>query len=323
MKENQNWKQGILPALTLSVLSVFIPEILMGSTPASRAEQWILEWIFYGSGVLLVGEIACRYRLKPISVILFGLAFGLIEEGLLLQSVFNPDFLNLDISYGRMWGVNWVWAQFIVVYHALFSISIPVFLARLAFLKYGGQPWLSKIGLAVVAGLYILTSFFYFTIFQSLSEFRAPVAGLVVVFLLAVVFVALAFLIKKKLFSESSDKSIPPVLTGVVSVMFSGLWLFGLREVFTKGDGLPSWVIQLSGIVLIGLLVILIYLRRNQRWSLKNQFSVLAGGTVAGAVYGLYINVQSGNRIDLIFQIIFISIALSLLVLLGNRLRQE
>jgi hypothetical protein len=45
---------------------------------------------FYGAGVVLIREIAQRLRLSAWGVVLLGCAFALVEEGLALQTIFNP-----------------------------------------------------------------------------------------------------------------------------------------------------------------------------------------------------------------------------------------
>lgn len=323
MKTHQqlNWQPTIVPAILLSMLALFIPEILMGSTPASRAGQWLLELVFYASGALIIHEVVVRFQLNTLAVIFLGLAFGVIEEGILLQSVFNPGFLNLDLSYGRTLGVNWVWAQFIVVYHSVFSIAIPVLLAQMIFRKQDGRPWLSKIGLGVVAGLYIFSGYFYFFIFQNMSEFRAPVAGLIIVALLALIFIFVAFKMKGNLFAGALAKPIPFVFSGLISVLALCLWLLGLREVFTKGDGFPSWMIQAAGLLLIAILVLWFRLNRHRNWNTKNQLSVLSGALIASTIYGFYIIVGSKNKTDLIFQVMFALGVLVGMILLWRKIR--
>src|SRR5215207_7829517 len=43
---------------------------------------------------------------------------------------FNPSLFNAGDLGGRALGINWVWAQWTLGYHAVWSISIPILLAR-------------------------------------------------------------------------------------------------------------------------------------------------------------------------------------------------
>ena len=75
------------PVIVLFILSPVIAELLSGSTPASQPIPLIIESLFYGPGVLLIREFARRNNLGWILIILLGVAFGIIEEGLLVHSL--------------------------------------------------------------------------------------------------------------------------------------------------------------------------------------------------------------------------------------------
>jgi hypothetical protein len=304
-EKKPNWSETIFPVVILSLLALFIPEILMGSTPVSRAEQWLLEWIFYGSGVLIIRETVVRFRLNNLAVFVLGLAYGILEEGVILQSVFNPGFLNLDLSYGRFWGVNWVWAQFIIVYHAVFSITVPILFSQMIFRRKCERPWLSKTGLGVVAGLYILAAVFHYYIFRGMSEYRVPASGIAVASLLAVVLILLALRNRKQWFIASSSKVVNPIVAGLVTGLALCLWLIGLREVFADGDGLPSWIIQGAGLLVAAILYGWFSINRQQKWSEKNQLAALTAAIMVATAFGFYIIIGSKNQADLIFQVVF------------------
>jgi hypothetical protein len=51
----------------------------------------------------------------------------------MVRSFFNPTWKDLGVlaTYGRWLGTNWVWAEWLAIYHAIFSITIPIFLVEL------------------------------------------------------------------------------------------------------------------------------------------------------------------------------------------------
>lgn len=63
----------------------------------------------------------------------------------MVRSFFSPTWKDLGAlaTYGRWLGVNWVWAEWLTIYHAIFSITIPIFLAELTFPKARLRIWLS------------------------------------------------------------------------------------------------------------------------------------------------------------------------------------
>jgi hypothetical protein len=313
----------IAPAIVLSVLALAIPEIIMGSTPVSRADQWLFEFLFYGSGVLLIREIIIKFKLGWASVIILGLAFGLTEEGLLLQSVFNPGFLNLDLSFGRVGGVNWVWAQFIVGYHALFSISIPVFLAELIFRKRQNLPWLSKVWFWIICVVFAFSSLSFYLIFHNMSDFKTTPSHYLIALAIIIVLVLIAFRIRINQQVKTESKPYLSVVTGLIAFIGSFMWLYGIRLVFTKGGGFMPWVIQLFGLVALIVFVAILTRWSKWKWGVLNQFSILCGGLAAGLLFGSSILLQQGNKLDIYSQVVFILGTIILMVLLGKKLKRE
>src|SRR5256885_16843146 len=101
------------PLLALVLLSPVIAEMLSGSTPPL---EWLnpiavlfLIWL-YGAGVLVMRETAVRWKTGWPSILLLGAAYGIIEEGLAVKSLFDPGWMGLGALdwHGRWFDVNWV-----------------------------------------------------------------------------------------------------------------------------------------------------------------------------------------------------------------------
>src|ERR1700738_3153424 len=127
-------RQRTWPALlVLYLLAPFIGEALSGSTPGLmflNPISLLFESALYGSGAILVRELVRRRGLSWVNILLLGFAYGILEEGLVVTSWFNPYWPDLGIlaSYGRAFDTNWVWAVELTVYHAVVSITIPIVL---------------------------------------------------------------------------------------------------------------------------------------------------------------------------------------------------
>lgn len=109
----------------------------------------------YGSGVILIREAMIRWRKGWATVILLGMAYAIVEEGLALRTLFNPNSSvvgNLGV-YGHWMGVNWVWTVGLLIFHSVYSIALPIFLFGLVFpeLKRQSLARSRGIGLSVVA----------------------------------------------------------------------------------------------------------------------------------------------------------------------------
>ncbi len=79
---------------------------------------------------------------------LLGAAYGVLEEGLVVTSWFNPkwpDVVSLG-AYGRLFETNWVWALGLTLYHMVVSITIPIILTEALFPRIADRPWLGRKG---------------------------------------------------------------------------------------------------------------------------------------------------------------------------------
>ena len=130
------------PAVLLVLLSPGIPEYLSGSSPVNAivlnpgqfAFQIVANLGLYGPGVLLVREAKVRWNKGLASVLLLGAAYGILEEGIALSTLFDPNANPVGTlgTYGHWLGVNWIWAASILPVHMIFSISLPIMLLGLA-----------------------------------------------------------------------------------------------------------------------------------------------------------------------------------------------
>lgn len=162
----------LAPVFVLLFLSPAVAELLSGSTPLAQffnPLSLLLELGLYGAGAILIRELARRRGLGWTSILILGAAYGMVEEGLQIQSFFNvhhPDLGNLAV-YGRALDVNWVWAGHLTVYHAVWSITIPILLTELLFPARRAQPWLGRRGLWIIGSIFaldILAGFALFTL---------------------------------------------------------------------------------------------------------------------------------------------------------------
>ena len=81
--------------------SAITAEFLLGdqyltAQPSVAAQLGMLSLFicFYGSAAVLIREITRRLRRGWPTILLLALAFGVVEEGLLTQSLFNPNYLG-------------------------------------------------------------------------------------------------------------------------------------------------------------------------------------------------------------------------------------
>lgn len=162
----------ISPAIALLVIAPVVGELISGSAPPPEFFHPLTIIIFlmlYGCGALLCRELVIRWGKGWTSLLLLGMAYGVFEEGIVVRSFFDPTWMDLGAmaTYGRLWGVNWVWVEHLIHYHALFSVVISVTIVELLYPQRRNERWVSKrgmiacwicVGLTVPIG-YLLTPY--------------------------------------------------------------------------------------------------------------------------------------------------------------------
>lgn len=169
-------KHRLSPALVLFFLAPAIGELLSGSAPPAEflhPFSLLLLASLYGSGAILCRELTHRWGKGWPTLLALGAAYGIVEEGLMVKSFFDPNWADLGRlgAYGRWAGVNWVWAVELTVYHAVFSIAIPVLLVILVFPERRNEPWVGRTGFRCLSGLLAAVVVFGFL---ALTPYRPP-----------------------------------------------------------------------------------------------------------------------------------------------------
>jgi hypothetical protein len=97
----------------------------------------------YGCSAIAAREIVVRRRKGFASLLLLGLAFGLLFEGIVTRVLFNPQWGKLGplASYGRAHGFSWVLAVGIVHFQAMVSIVCPVLTVEPLFPARRRESW--------------------------------------------------------------------------------------------------------------------------------------------------------------------------------------
>ena len=140
------------PWLALYCLAPFFGEVVSGSTtPVELINPMaaLFMALLYGGGALLIREAKVAYNKGWWSVFLWGCAYGILEEGLCCKSFFDPNWGDIGAFnvYGRYAGVSWVWTFYLIIFHALVSISLPIYLAESIYKDKCQKRWLTTKGI--------------------------------------------------------------------------------------------------------------------------------------------------------------------------------
>lgn len=154
-----------LPVFALLLLAPSIPELLTGSTPITHivtdpvgfAVGFPLDIALYGSGALLIREFTVIYQKGWASILLLGAGYGIAEEGFEVHTFSAPPSYTVGALgvYGHWAGVNWLWALSLTIFHATYSIALPILLTHLWFPQVRDERWLDRGALSLLGAIYL------------------------------------------------------------------------------------------------------------------------------------------------------------------------
>jgi hypothetical protein len=318
------------PVFVLAVFATFIGEVLFGATPVSRLGGLIAVTPLYGGGAVLIRELARRRGNGWGRIGLLAAAYAIVEEGLALQSMFNPNLFNAGLVGGTALGVNWVWVEWTIGYHIVWSITIPIMLTELLFPARRAEPWLGRTGLGVAGIVYAIGAVALAAIFRLViaPDFRAPAflligAGLVAAGLAAL---ALCWPVSQAAPTPASSarSALSPWLVGLLAFVIAGAWfaLLDLPHVFRSS---PLVLVPiLAELALAAGFVALI--RRwsgpDHAWTDLHRLALACGALLASMLVGFFF-VTAGNPIDQLGQGIASIATIALLALFAWRLHRR
>ncbi|HEY1529389.1 MAG TPA: hypothetical protein VGF80_01085 [Galbitalea sp.] len=204
--------------LTLAFLSALTAEFLLGDQWLSggriNATTQIIELVlyaaFYGSAAVLIRELARRTGHGWPSILLLALAFGLLEEGIVDESLFNPHFAGahlLQFGFIPALGIAGPWTIFVLSLHVIWSIGSPIAvleslfptpLARRAVVQPQLQaPWLRVPAIIVASALFLFAGIAVFEASAG-AHFTASPAQLAASAVGVVALVVVALLLPKR-----------------------------------------------------------------------------------------------------------------------------
>jgi hypothetical protein len=309
----------LLHTLCLAVASAVTAEFLLGDqylsgtpTIAPQISELVLFTAFYGSAAVLIRELARRARVGWPGILTLALAFGVIEEGIVDQSLFNPDFAGQHlISYGFVpWlGTAGPWLIFVLTLHVVWSIGSPIAVMEGAF---GTQPWVRHAGwLAVPAVLFVLGGAAIFVASTATGGFTATGVEMAVCAAIAAVLVILVFTVLRGRGAVPARERRGGA--GFVTSVAAGLVLGGA---FQLADGIPhsisAWVTALTLLVVLAAGILFAVFAR------PDAVGFGTGAILVYCVVGLVHAAQTGPA-AVVEQVVLVLIALGVLAAIAVR----
>jgi hypothetical protein len=302
----QGKKRGIWPALGLVFTAPLVAEFLLGNLPIKLLPALIVLAPMYGGGALLIREVARRTGRGWPSILLLGMAYGILEEAYTTQSLFNPNYLKLNLglltpAFIPSLGIGAWWTLWMLMVHGIWSISTPIALVEACVPDRARTPWLGRVGLAVVAVVFLFGAVATTLMGYKQDHFLASMAQFVGAAVVIVMLVVGAFVIPQNRKVEG-EKPPSAWLVGAVALAFGSLALFVPKD---WGWGAVAALLALDA----GMLVLVLAWSRRSGWGLRYQLALGAGAALAygwhaflqhPAVGGLDASVRVGNGIFLV-----------------------
>ncbi len=224
-----NRKTRILIVVLLLILPPVTGELLSGSAPPLvffNPGTLIMLVLLYGCGALLIRELKARWNLQW-SIIFLAVAYGIIEEGIMVKSFFNPGWVDMGAlsGYGMYFRVQWVWTLQLILYHATVSTLIPITIVGLLWPKYSGMPLLRKRGIILtIVGLSLVTIlgtiFMGTNVGDKMVPYHPNPLLLVASFASVALLVWLAYKYQNSRISVNKASVFPPLVFGIIGFLF-------------------------------------------------------------------------------------------------------
>lgn len=275
----------LAPVLLLLILSPLIAEYLLGSLSMGQIVFLPIMMLLYGGGAVLAREVARRAHRGWPTILILALAYGVMEEGLADQALFNPHFLGLrllDYGFVPALGMGVPWTLDVLSLHVVWSIGAPIALVETLFPRRGLKPWLGKPGLAVFALLYAAgVALITFGTVQREHFMASPVqlggAAIAIVLLIALAFLWPAQ--RQKVEGRAPNPWLVGVLAFAAGSAFELLYGQGANVFHWPWQPVAGCMLAIeAAMLLFGLIA-----GRRSGWSSRHVFAMAAGAVL---VYG-------------------------------------
>jgi hypothetical protein len=285
-------------ALGLFLLAPLIGEFLLGNLPITFLPALVALAPLYGGGALVIREVARRAGLGWPGMLMLCLAFGVIEEGFVTQSLFNPDYLGLGLgAYVPVpgLGVGLWWTVFVLGLHAVWSTAVPIALVETLVPAHRTTPWLGPIGIGISALLFAVGC--GMTIMFEQSSFTAAPHQFALAAVAVAGLVAGAFLWPRRSAAVGPNAAAPaprPLTVGMAGFAAGSLFVVAAYT----SDIPTAWVnTAIMLLLLAGGAFTLLRWSRRAGWDQRHRFAVAAGLTLTYVWFG-FLQVPSIGAVD-------------------------
>jgi hypothetical protein len=299
-------RRGIWPALGLVFVAPLVAEFLLGNLPIKLLPALIVLAPMYGGGALLIREAVRRTGRGWPSILLLGMAYGIFEEAFTTQSLFNPNYLKLNLglltpAYIPSLGIGAWWTLWMLMVHGIWSISTPIALVEACVPDRARTPWVGRVGLGVVTLVFLFGACANAAIGYRQDHYLASIMQFIGSAVVVVLLSALAFIVPIRRGHEAYGTAPSAWLAGSAALVFGSAALFVPKD---WGWGAVAALFALDAAMLM---LVTMWSRRGG-WGLRHQLALGAGAALAygwhaflqhPAVGKVDVSVRAGNALFL------------------------
>jgi hypothetical protein len=315
-----------VPAFVLFFLAPLVAEFFLGDFPLTQLWLLLVLAPIYGGGALLIREVTRRTGRGWPTIVLLALAYGVLEEGLITQSLFNPGYLDahlLDQGFVPALGIAIPWTIFVLALHTIWSISTPIALVEESTGPRRTTPWLGKAGLTVTAVLLVVGCFAVWSNTKSTEHFTASTAQVTISLAVIVALVVAAFLMPRPSAAADAGGRAPVPWTVFVATLVAG----GLFMAADKAsEHLPTWLdVAFAVVALVGIAVLVARWSARPGWGPWHRFAA-ASGAVLTYTWRAFTSSSVGDSsaaLDLVSHIVYAAAAVAILWYAARRIRHH
>ncbi|GGM28132.1 hypothetical protein GCM10007977_031800 [Dactylosporangium sucinum] len=255
----------------LLVLAPLVGEYLLGNVSVRLLPALPFLIPLYGGGALLIREVVRRTGRGWPAILLLAAAYGVVEAGLVDQSLFNPTFEGHDFQATTpvpALGISAGSGFAFLVGHVVWSIGVPIALVEWLTPGRRHTPWLRTPGLLLTILLYLLGCWIIFDDLRHSEDFLASPAQLAGAAAVALLLVAAGLLARRPRAATAAGRVPRPWLVGVLGFAVSSA--FVLRP--------ETWAGLAFGVVLAAAAALAVgALARRAGWTERHRMALAAG----------------------------------------------
>jgi hypothetical protein len=289
----------VAPAFALFLLAPLVAEYLLGDFPVTYLAALVLLAPMYGGGAILIRELVRRTGRGWPSIVLLALAYGVFEEGIATQSLFDPNYAHA---------------------HTVWSISVPITLTEGLVPGRRTTPWLRTPGLIVATVLFVVGAVATLAVSYASDHFLAPWPTLVVVLLIVAALVAVALRLPPARAAGAAKPAPAPApspwIVFVLTLAAGAVFMLGSKV-------LPTWpAVAVVAAEYVAVVWAVLTWSRRTGWDHRHRLALAAGALLTYAWHAFTMRpvVGDGPVITPVSHAVFALAALALLAVEARRL---